>query len=103
MNNTHYSTKIIFHTGYRECFIERHYNNELTASATLFAKSTNAEEDLFPRSSVNVWSILNTSSTFGSAGGAVVVAACDAQWVDTVSCSHIVLVSLNTLVAIQSK
>ena len=59
---------------------------------------------MFLSAAVKVWFNLNSNMTFGSAGGgAVVVAACDAQWVDTVSCSHIVLVSLNTLVAIQSK
>ena len=58
-------------------------DNGLTAEATWFDKVWNAAEVLSKSAGVKVWSILNSNTTFGSAGGAGVVAVGGAQWVET--------------------
>ena len=66
-------------------------DNGLTAEATWFDKVWYAEEDLSVSSAVKTASILNSNATFGSAGGAGVVAVGGAQWVETtfISCRFI--------------
>ena len=71
-------------------------DNGLTADSTWFDKVLNAAEDLSESSALKVCSILNSNTTFGSAGAGVVAAGGE-QWVKTacISCRFIDVLQLN--------
>ena len=66
-------------------------DDELTADSTWFDKVLNSAEDVSESSAVKTWSILNANKTFGSAGGAGVVAVGGAKLLETtfISCRFI--------------